>query len=50
LVRQDLQDQLNTKEGLAELEDFIAKNRLVSKEAQMSLMSGEGIQTLDFLN
>jgi hypothetical protein len=27
---------------LAELEDFIAKNRLVSKEAQMSSMSGEG--------
>jgi hypothetical protein len=30
------------KRRLAELEDFIAKNRLVSKEAQMSLMSGEG--------
>jgi hypothetical protein len=27
---------------LAELENFIAKNRLVSKEAQMSSMSGEG--------
>ena len=27
---------------LAELEDFIRKNRLVSKEAQMSSMSGEG--------
>jgi hypothetical protein len=30
------------KKRLAELEDFIAKNRLVSKEAQMSSMSGEG--------
>ena len=30
------------KRKLAELEDFIAKNRLVSKEAQMSSMSGEG--------
>jgi hypothetical protein len=30
------------KRRLAELEDFIAKNRLVSKEAQMSSMSGEG--------
>ena len=30
------------KKKLAELDDFIAKNRLVSKEAQMSSMSGEG--------
>tara|TARA_R110000824_G_scaffold14902_1_gene63065 strand:+ start:2161 stop:4149 length:1989 start_codon:yes stop_codon:yes gene_type:complete len=30
------------KRKLAELEDFIRKNRLVSKEAQMSSMSGEG--------
>jgi len=30
------------KRRLAELEDFIAKNKLVSKEAQMSSMSGEG--------
>jgi len=30
------------KRKLEELEDFIAKNRLVSKEAQMSSMSGEG--------
>ena len=29
-------------ERLAELEDFISSNRLVSKEAQMSLLSGEG--------
>ena len=30
------------RKRLAELEDFIRKNRLVSKEAQMSSMSGEG--------
>tara|TARA_R100000935_G_scaffold5194_2_gene11972 strand:- start:1432 stop:2523 length:1092 start_codon:yes stop_codon:yes gene_type:complete len=30
------------KRKLLELENFIAKNRLVSKEAQMSSMSGEG--------
>ena len=29
-------------ERLAELEDFISRNRLVSKEAQMSSLSGEG--------
>ena len=34
---------------LAELEDFISSNRLVSKEAQMSLLSGEGYRDPRFI-
>ena len=36
-------------ERLAELEDFISSNRLVSKEAQMSLLSGEGYKDPRFI-
>ena len=36
-------------ERLAELEDFISSNRLVSKEAQMSLLSGEGYRDPRFI-
>jgi len=32
-----------------DLEDYISKNRLVSKEAQMSLLSGEGYRDLRFI-
>jgi len=34
---------------LAELEDFISDNRLVSKEAQMSLLSGQGYRDPRFI-
>ena len=37
------------KEKLQELEDFISKNRLVSKEAQMSQMMGEGYRDPRFI-
>jgi hypothetical protein len=37
------------KEKLQELEDFISKNRLVSKEAQMNQMMGEGYRDPRFI-
>ena len=37
------------RKKLQDLEDFISKNRLVSKEAQMSLLSGEGYRDPRFI-